>query len=208
MKRWSANRFNLSRVGSNPNGGSYLLLDIFHNEENYGGSRIYQTTPGVAVADRGGKGAVKISYKKIDFMFPVPLSPGHWIRYWVETPTQINVWPICHQNCMKMKKTLTEWGCSPILPLKERPEVKGFNTHWVTFCYWFLHIKTLMPILALLPTLCIKETRPSQVNFEDDRLSRYCNKLLVPLVLVIFMTQSLYKYSAVSSCLLSPKLLK
>ena len=36
-----------------------------------------------------------------------------------------------------------------------------------------------MPILALLPPLCIKETRLSQVNFEDDRLSRHCNKLLV-----------------------------
>ena len=51
---------------------AYLLLDIFHNDENYGGSRIYQTTPEVAVADRGrgeGKGAmpppgpVKVSYK-------------------------------------------------------------------------------------------------------------------------------------------------
>ena len=50
---------------------AYLLLDIFHNHENYGGSRIYQTTPEVAVANPGGghgamppPGPVKVSYKK------------------------------------------------------------------------------------------------------------------------------------------------
>ena len=35
----------------------------------------------------------------------------------------------------------------------------GFNPHWgVTFCYWilFFHVaKPLIPILALLPLLCI-----------------------------------------------------
>ena len=122
-----------------------MLLDIFHNDEKL---RRFQDLPDNPRGGSSGSGwgmpppgPVKVSYKKDGhqrwlhrFSCFSPPSPGHWISYRVETPTQINVWLICHQNCMKMKKHWLNGDVYPSSRLKKGQRFRGSILTGVTFC--------------------------------------------------------------------------